>query len=160
MTKTTLRIETPSDLELRILRDFNAPRRLVFEAWTKPDLVKRWLAGPAGWTMTLCRIDLKVGGEYRYQWRHEDGREMGLGGVYLEVEAPVKTVATEAFDEAWYAGEAVVSTVLTEAAGRTTCTMTVRYASKEARDMAAKSGMEKGMEASYERLDDLLASRV
>ncbi len=83
MTKTTLRIETPSDLELRILRDFNAPRRLVFEAWTKPDLVKRWLAGPAGGTMTLCRIELKVGGEYRYQWRHEDGREMGLGGVYL-----------------------------------------------------------------------------
>jgi uncharacterized protein YndB with AHSA1/START domain len=140
-------------------RVFNAPRDLVFDALTKPELVKRWLLGPPGWSMPVCEIDLRVGGSYRYVWRHvRDGTEMGMGGVYREIVAPERLVSTERFDEAWYPGEGLGTLVLVERGGRTTLTHTMLYESREARDAAMKSGMEKGVAASYDRLDDLLAS--
>jgi uncharacterized protein YndB with AHSA1/START domain len=149
----TLQITTPNDRDIVMTRIFDAPRRLVFEAHTKPALVRQWLLGPDGWTMPVCEIDLRVGGRYRYVWRKEKtGEEMGMGGEYREVAAPERIVATEKFDEAWYAGEAVGTLVFTEKGGRTTLTQTVRYESKDARDTALKSGMDTGVAASYDRL--------
>jgi uncharacterized protein YndB with AHSA1/START domain len=131
----------------------------VFDAHTKPELIKRWLLGPPGWSMPVCEIDLRVGGTYRYVWRHDrNGNEMGMGGLYREIVAPQRIVHTERFDEAWYPGEALNTLVLVEKGGRTTLTQTVRYESREARDAVLKSGMESGVAASYERLADLLAS--
>ena len=155
----TLKLTTPTDREITMTRVFDAPRRLVFDAFTKPELVKQWLLGPPGWTMPVCEIDLRVGGAYRYVWRRDsDGSKMGMGGVYREIVSPERLVATEKFDQAWYPGEAVISTVFVEQGGKTTITQTVLYQSREARDAVLKSGMEKGVAASYDRLAELLVS--
>jgi uncharacterized protein YndB with AHSA1/START domain len=154
-----LKLATRGDREILMTRVFDAPRRMVFDAFTKPELVKQWLLGPPGWTMPVCDIDLRVGGSYRYVWRNTtDGNEMGMGGVYREIAAPERIVATEKFDEAWYPGEAVGTLVLSERGGKTTVTQTVLYQSPEARDAVLKSGMEKGVSASYDRLAELLTS--
>src|SRR6266403_5456835 len=151
-SKVTLQVTTPSDREIAMTRVFNAPRHLVFDALTKPELVKQWLLGPPRWSMPVCEIDLKVGGSYRYVWRKAGVPDMGMGGVYREVVAPERVVATEKFDQAWYQGEAIGTLVLVEQGGETTLTQTMLYESKEARDGILKSGMEKGVEASYQRL--------
>jgi uncharacterized protein YndB with AHSA1/START domain len=159
MTNTgNFTVTTPADREIMMTRIFDAPRRLVFEALTKPELVKQWLLGPPGWTMPICEIDLRVGGSYRYLWRNIDGKEMGMRGVFREVVAPERIVATERFDDPWYPGEAVGTQVLKEEAGQTTLTITVLYESREIRDGVLKSGMERGVAASYDRLADLLVS--
>ena len=156
-SKATLQITTPSDREIAMTRVFNAPRHLVFNALTKPELVKKWLLGPPGWTMPVCEIDLRVGGQYRYVWRREsNGKEMGMGGVYREIVPQERLVCTELFDEAWYAGESVITTTLVEQGGRTTMTTTMLYVSQEVRDGVLKSGMESGVAASYDRLAELL----
>lgn len=156
-TTGNLQVTAPSDLEIVMTRVFNAPRHLVFDALTQPDLVKRWLLGPPGWTLPVCEIDLRVGGAYRYVWRREEtGEDMGMGGVFREIEKPVRFVATERFDEAWYPGESLVTQELEEESGRTRLTATMLYESKEARDAAAASGMENGVESSYQRLDEVL----
>lgn len=158
---STLQVTTPSDREIAMTRVFAAPRRLVFDAHTKPDLIKRWLLGPDGWTMPVCEVDLRVGGRYRYVWRKDKtGEAMGMGGVYREIAAPERLVCTEQFDEAWYPGEALDTLALVERNGRTTLTQTVLYASREARDIALKSGMETGVAAGYDRLADLLPTLV
>jgi uncharacterized protein YndB with AHSA1/START domain len=160
-TTGTLEITTPTEREIAMTRVFDAPRHLVFDAWTKPELLKRWLLGPPGWSMVVCDIDLKVGGSYRYVWRHErDGNDMGMGGVYREIVAPERLVATETFDDPWYPGEAVGTMTFVEEGGRTTLTQTLLYDSRETRDGVLKSGMEKGVEASYDRLAEYLASVV
>ena len=155
----SFKVSTPTDREILVERDFNAPRDLVFDAFTKPELVRRWLLGPEGWTMPLCEIDLKVGGKYRYVWRKEStNTEMGMGGVFREVVRPEKLVATEKFDESWYAGEALDTTLFVERGDITKLRLTVLYESKEARDMATRSGMEHGMKAGYDRLEQMLAT--
>jgi len=154
----SLRITTAGDRDLVMTRVFDAPRKLVWDAHTKPELIKRWLLGPPGWSMPVCEIDLRVGGAYRYVWRHDaKGDVMGMGGVYREIQAPERIVATEKFDDAWYPGEAIGTLVLTEQGGRTTLTNTLRYESREAREAVLKSGMESGVEAGYNRLVDVLA---
>jgi len=154
-----LKVTTPSDREIVMTRVFDAPRKLVYDAHTKPELVKRWLLGPPGWSMPVCEINLRVGGTYRYVWRNDgDGTEMGMGGVYREIRAPERVVNTERFDQAWYPGEGVGTLVLVEQGGRTTLTHTMLYESREARDAVLKSGMEQGVAASYDRLAELLAS--
>ena len=159
MKHAELKITTPGDRELVMTRVFAAPRTLVFDAHTKPDLVRQWLLGPPGWSMPVCEMDVRVGGKYRWVWRHDrDGTMMGMGGVYREVVTPERLIATERFDEAWYPGEALNTLVLVESGGRTTLRQTMRYESREARDAVLKSGMEKGVTASYDRLDDVLAS--
>ena len=156
-TPGNLKLTTRGDREIVITRAFDASRKLVFDAFTKPELVKRWLLGPDGWSMPVCEIDLKVGGKYRYVWRRDkDGTEMGMGGVYREIVAPERIVATEKFDQSWYPGEAVGTFVLIAQAGKTTLTETILYESREARDGVLKSGMEKGIVASYDRLEKLL----
>src|SRR5258708_15659491 len=128
----TLKLTTPTDREISMTRVFDAPRRLVFDAFTKPELVKKWLLGPPGWTMPVCEIDLRVGGQYRYVWRREsNGKEMGMGGVYREIVPQERLVCTELFDEAWYPGESLTTTTLAEKDGRTTVTTTLLYASQE-----------------------------
>ena len=158
--KNTLKVTAAGDREIVITRAFNAPRNLVFDAHTKPELVKRWLLGPPGWTMPVCEIDLRVGGRYRYVWRNENGTEMGMGGEFREVVRPQRLVATERFDEAWYPGEALDTTVFVEQAGKTTVTLTVQYESREARDGVLKSPMAEGMAGGYDRLEELLASEL
>lgn len=157
MTKTAvLRVTTPGDREAVITRQVDAPRGMVFDAHTKPELVQRWLLGPPGWTMPVCEIDLRVGGKYRYLWKNADGRTMGMGGIFTEVVRPVRIVATQLFDEDWTGGETMVSTEIVEKNGKSTITTTVRYASREARNAALQTGMTTGMEAGYERLEELL----
>lgn len=154
-----LDLALPNDRELEFTRMFNAPREMIWACNTKPDLVRRWLLGPPGWSMPVCEIDLRVGGRYRYVWRHEDGREMGMGGVYSEVSAPERLVSTEMFDDNWTGGETLNTLVFSEVGARTVMTLNVRYATKETRDAAMQSGMMGGMEAGYSRLDDMLAER-
>ena len=154
-----LKLTTRGDREILMTREFNAPRRLVFDAFTRPELLKQWLLGPLGWSMPVCEIDLKVGGAYRYVWRRDsDGSEMGMGGVYREIVAPRRIVSTEVFDKAWYPGEAVGTLVLSESAGITTVTQSVLYQSRDARNGVLRSDMERGVAMSYDRLADLLAS--
>ena len=155
----TLNVTARGEREIRFTRAFNAPRRLVFDAYTKPELVKKWLLGPEGWSMPVCEIDLRVGGKYRYVWKNDgDGSEMGMGGVYREVVVPESIVVTEVFDEAWYPGEALDSIVLTERDGVTTLTQTILYDSCATRDAVLKSPMQTGMAASYDKLEKFLPS--
>ncbi|HEV3447556.1 MAG TPA: SRPBCC family protein [Gemmataceae bacterium] len=158
--KNTLSVTAAGDREIVISRAFNAPRQLVFDAHTRPELVKHWLLGPPGWTMPVCEIDLRVGGRYRYVWRNQDGTEMGMGGVFRAIARPERLVATERFDQSWYPGEALDTTVFVEEAGKTTVTLTVLYESRQARDGVLKSPMAEGMAAGYDRLEELLASQV
>jgi uncharacterized protein YndB with AHSA1/START domain len=154
-----LKITTPGDREIAMTRVFDAPCKLVFDAHIKPELVQRWLLGPPGWSMPVCEMDVRVGGKYRWVWRHDrNGTEMGMGGVYRDIMAPERLVATERFDEAWYPGEALNTLVFIEHGGKTTLTQTMRYESTAARDAVLTSGMEKGVAASSDRLADLLAS--
>ena len=155
----TLQVTTPSECEIAMTRAFDAPRSLIFDAWTRPELLKRWLGVRGGWSMVVCEVDLKVGGAYRYVWRKGvDGPEMGMGGVFREVVRLERLVATEVFDNPWYDGEAVDTTVLVEQGGVTTVTITVLYASREVRDAVLKSGMERGVAESYDMLAEHLAS--
>jgi uncharacterized protein YndB with AHSA1/START domain len=154
-----LKIVPRGEREIVMTRVFDAPRQLVFEAFTKPALVKRWLLGPEGWSLPVCEMDLRPGGAYRWVWRRDDdGSEMGMGGVYREVVPPERIVSTERFDQSWYPGEALITVQLVEQAGRTTLTQTLLYESREARDLVLKSPMEDGVAASYDRLASVLAT--
>jgi uncharacterized protein YndB with AHSA1/START domain len=155
----TLQVTTPTDREIVMTRVFDAPRGLVFDAMSKPELLLRWLSGPPGWSMVLCESDLKVGGVFRHVWRGPGGKEMAMRGVYREVVPPERIVRTESFDVGCEAqsGEQLGTLVLTEQGGKTTLTLTVLYPSKEARNAAIASGMERGVAASYDRLAELLA---
>ena len=156
----TFKVTTPSEREVAITRVFDAPRTLVFDALTKPELLKRWLLGPPGNSMPICETDLRVGGGYRWVWRNDkDGKEMGVRGVFREIIPPARLVATEKFDVAWYPGEATVTQSLAEEKGKTRLMLTVKYESKEARDTVLKTGMEQGIAASYDRLEEVLASQ-
>ena len=151
-------VDARGELEVVMTRVFDAPRTLVFEAYTKPELLKRWLGVFGGWTMPVCEIDLRVGGAYRWVWRNADGREMGVRGTYREIVAPERLVNTEKFDEPWYPGESVNTAVFVEQGGKTTLTVTLRYESREARDGVLRSPMEGGVAESYDKLAELLAS--
>lgn len=153
-----LEITLPSDREIVITRSFDAPRDLVWHCHTKPALVRRWLLGPPGWEMPVCDIDLRVGGKYRYEWADRArGKTMGMDGVFTDVTAPKHLGSREKFDDDWTGGETDVSQAFAENRGGTTVTLTVRFASREARDGAAQSGMADGMEQGYDRLDEVLS---
>jgi len=159
MTSSTLKVTTPTDREIVMTRVFDAPRALVFDALTKPALLKRWFGQP-GWPLAVCEIDLRVGGAYRYVWRGEKG-EMGLGGIFQEITPPERIVATEAFDQGWYPGNnALVTQALTEQRGKTTLTLTARYESKDARDAVLRTPMESGIAAAYDRLAEFLTTQT
>ena len=151
-----LEITTPSDTELRILREVDAPQDLVWDTWTQPALVARWMLGPPGWTMPVCEMDLRVGGAWRYVWRKNHGEEMEMTGKYLEVTPTSRLVSTERWRP--QRPETNNEVELVEKDGRTTIIQTVQYPSKEARDAATRTGMAEGLEQSYQRIDALLAS--
>jgi len=153
----TLKLTPAGDREIVVARAFDAPRDLVYDALTRPELLKRWLTGPDGWTMPVCEVDLRVGGKLRIVWRGADGAEMGMGGVYREIAPPGRIAHTELFDQDWTGGETLVTNRLTERDGQTTVTMTILYATREVRDAVLRSGMEGGLAASYDRLAELLA---
>ncbi len=150
----TLIVTTPSDREVVATRVFDAPRELVWKAYTEPEHLQQWMLGPAGWTMPVCEMDLRPGGAYRFVWRKEDGTEMTITGTVREVEAPERMVSTEEWGGDW--PEALNTIDFAEDDGRTTLTTTTVYPSKEARDAALGTGMTDGMSASYDNLEALL----
>ncbi len=155
----TLHVTTPDERTIVVERSFDAPRPKVWDAWTKPELLRRWLLGPAGWILDVCDVDLRPGGAFRWVWKREDdGTSMGLSGVYHEVQAPVRLVNTEVFDERWYPGDARITFELSESGDRTHTRSTWRYDSTEARDIVLKTAIS-GVEISYEHLAELLSGR-
>ena len=152
----TLKVTTPTDREIVMTRVFDAPRRLVWEAWTNPKHLPHWMLGPKGWTMPVCEVDLRPGGAWHFAWRHSDGTEMEMRGVYREVAPPCRLVSTESWGGNW--PETLNTLILSEKDGKTTMTSTILYPSKEARDAALKTGMKEGVAASYNRLAELLAT--
>jgi uncharacterized protein YndB with AHSA1/START domain len=153
---TPVTITTPSDREVVITREFDAPANLVFDALTKPDLLRRWY-GPTGWTLIVCEIDLKVAGAWHFVVQRPDGKKFGQLGVYQEIKRPQLIVNTETWDD-WDAGETLVTTSLHEHDGKTTFQSTILFPSQEVRDIVVKGGLEHGTTESYKKLDSLLSS--
>lgn len=144
---------------ISVTRVFRAPRRLVYDAHTKPELVKRWLGVRGGWTLPVCEIDLRVGGKYRYVWHNEArGKSMGMGGEFREIVTNERIVCTEKFDQAWYPGEAMNTSSFDEQNGNTTLSLLVEYETQEARDAAMGSGFSGGLGESYDALAELLTT--
>lgn len=152
----SLKITPSGDLELVIFRVFDAPREMIFEAFTQPAILKKWLLGPPGWTMPTCDLELKIGGQYRYLWRNETGEEMGVRGQFQEIIKSEKLIHTEKFDESWYPGESLITTILSEKLGKSLLTATIRYDSREARDLVIESNMDHGVRMSYDILEKIL----
>ena len=154
-------VTLPSEREVRVTRQFNAPRELVYRAYTTPRLVQRWLLGPPGWTMPVCEMDVRVGGRYRWRWRNEEnGQEFGFHGEFREVVAPLRLVHTEYYDPGDVGGDmgegSLITVTLSEEDGITTLVSLMDFGSKQARDAALSTGMTDGMEQSYRLLDELL----
>jgi uncharacterized protein YndB with AHSA1/START domain len=145
---------TPTDREIVMTRVFDAPRELVWEAWTSSEHLPRWMLGPEGWTMPVCEVDLRPGGTWRFVWRHADGHEMEMRGVYREVTPPERLVSTESWGGDW--PETLNTLILSEQDGKTTITQRVLYPSKEAREAALGTGMKHGVALSFNRLDEHL----
>jgi len=152
----TLTVEARGDREIVMTRDFDAPRRMVFDAWTRPELLRRWLGVRRGWELAVCEVDLRPGGGYRFVWRGPDRKDMGVSGVYREVVAPELLVNTEVFDDPWYPGESVITTGFDERAGRTTVTTVMRYQTPGARDGILAGPFKSGVAESYDRLESML----
>ena len=141
------------DREVVMTRVFEAPRRLVFDAFTRPELLRRWF-GPRGWSLETCDVDLRVGGGFRFLLRGPNGAKMGMLGVYREIRAPERSVHVESFDDS--PGESVVTGEFGEANRHTTFTVTVLYPSREVRDAVLRSGMPRGAAECYDKLAELL----
>lgn len=149
-------VTTPSDDEIVMTRLFDAPRQLVFEALTRPEHVKRWWGQLGeGYSVPVCEMDLRPGGRWRFVNRHPNG-EAAFHGEVREVTAPVRLVYTEIFED-FPDAVSVVTAVLAEEGKKTRLTVTVRYPSKDVRDMVVASGMARGAGISYDRLEDLVA---
>jgi uncharacterized protein YndB with AHSA1/START domain len=164
-------VSLPSDTEVRITRDFNAPRKLVWQAHTEPELLRRWMSGMPGWSMPVCEMDVRPGGKYRWGWRSDEtGAGFGFFGVFREVDAPAKLAQEEYFDPGDASGDvtgdmpvntpSINRSTFTEKNGVTTVVVLIDYGSKAARDAAVSTGMTDGMEISYTSLDALLAEKV
>jgi uncharacterized protein YndB with AHSA1/START domain len=151
----TLTVTTPTDCEIVLTRVFSAPQRMVFEAFTKPELLRRWF-GPRGWSLEVCEVDLRVGGSFRFVLRSPEGAALGMRGVYREIAPPQRSVHIESFDD--YPGESQVTTVWVEHGDQTTLTATLLYPSRDIRDAVLKSGMEHGAAETYDKLAEMLAT--
>jgi uncharacterized protein YndB with AHSA1/START domain len=162
MTIDKAQVTLPSDREVKVERSFKAPRALVYRAYTEPELVRRWMLGPPGWSMPVCEMDVRVGGRFRWRWRSDDGaNEFGFSGTYREVLPASRIVHTEAYEPGTVGGpypgeDAIVTVTFTEDSGVATVTTLIDFGSKEARDGAVATGMTDGMEQSYQLLDRLL----
>jgi uncharacterized protein YndB with AHSA1/START domain len=152
----TATVSLPTDEQILITRDFDAPRHLVWKAWTTPELVKRWWHADRG-EVTIAEIDLRVGGKWRYVSVTKDGFEVAFHGEYREIVPNERLVSTEVY-EGFPDAEAVDTLTLTEANGRTTLTILVQHASKEHRDAHIESGMEAGMQDAMDLLERVAVS--
>ncbi len=150
-----LQVTTPNDLDIVMVREFNAPADLVYQALTRPELVQLWFA-PEGWTFAQCDIDLRVGGDWRFVTTSPDGTPLGTSGKYTEL-TPHRIAFTKQFDD--YPGETLVSTVLTEQSGKTHLTTTVHYTSQPIRDAVLQHGWTPFYIAAFDNLDGVLNSR-
>jgi uncharacterized protein YndB with AHSA1/START domain len=151
----TFKATTPSDREIELTRLFDAPKRLVFEAMTKPEHVRRWWGLlDERYSVTICEIDLRPGGTWRFVGRGPKG-EFAFHGVYREIAAPDRLVFTEIYDP-FPDAESVVTSVFTEEHGKTRLTVTALYPSIAVRDSVMQSGMARGAGISYDRLEDLV----
>lgn len=156
-----LTIEPKGDRELVMTRAFAAPRQAVFDAYTRPELLRRWLGQMPGWSWVTCDVDLRVGGRYRWEWKQEaTGYVMGMGGEYREISAPARLVCTERFDDEWYPGGAISTVELREQPGGTLMVNTLLYESPEALKAVLDSPMESGVTLSYDLLEKLLLERA
>jgi uncharacterized protein YndB with AHSA1/START domain len=160
MGSDSLRISTPTDTTLVLTRTFRAPRRLVWQAVFTPDKMRRWMLPPPGWTLTVCEVELRVGGALSLAWKNDEADPfMTLQGVFTEVLPHERATHTETM--ATGSGQTVGALVEThefeEAGGVTTMRITQQYNSNEHRDGAIASGMDEGMEACYQQLDEVLA---
>jgi uncharacterized protein YndB with AHSA1/START domain len=152
----TAKVTLPTDEQLLITRDFDAPKHLVYKAWTTPELVKRWWSGERG-EMTLAEIDLRVGGMWRYVMIADGGFEVAFHGEYREIVPNERLVSTEVF-EGMPDAAALDTLTFTEVDGRTTLSILVQHSSKEHRDAHVNSGMEVGMQESMDRLEQVAIS--
>jgi uncharacterized protein YndB with AHSA1/START domain len=151
----------PSDHEVKVVRKFNAPSALVYKAYTTPELMQRWLLGPPGWTMPVCEMDVRVGGQFRWRWRNiENGQEFGFHGEFRVLEPGRRIVHTEYYDPGSVGGDmgdgSLITVELTEQNGVTTMSTLMDFYTKEARDAAMSTGMTDGMEITYQRLEEML----
>lgn len=153
----TLKVAPRGDREVVMTRAFEAPAARVFDAFSRPELLTRWF-GPRGSSLSVCEVDLRIGGEWRFVVRGPDGTEMGMRGTYLEIQPPTRSVHTEIFDDYAEAGESVVSASFAERDCTTILTAIVAYPSREVRDAVLASGMEHGAAESYDKLAELLAA--
>ena len=152
----TARVTLPTDEQILITREFDAPKHLVYKAWTTPELVKRWWHANRG-EMTVAEIDLRVGGTWRYAMVTPDGLEVAFHGEYREIVPNERLVSTEVY-EGFPEGEALDTLTLTEVDGRTTLAILVEHTSKEHRDGHINSGMEDGMQDAMDLLEQVAAS--
>jgi uncharacterized protein YndB with AHSA1/START domain len=155
-----LQISTPTDTSIILVRAFNAPRRLVWEAMFTPDKMRRWMLPPPGWTLTTCECDPRVGGALDLAWKSADADPaMTLRGKFTEVVLHERAVHTEtmALGTGQEVGSQLEKHEFAEEGSVTTMRITQTYESKEARDGALSSGMDEGMEACYQQLDAVLA---
>jgi uncharacterized protein YndB with AHSA1/START domain len=153
-TAAKVNVTTPSDREIVMTRLFDAPLDLVYDCYTKVDLLKRWML-PDGWTFVACDNDLTIGGAFHWQWRNAQGQEMGIHGIYREIAPPQRIVRTEIFDQDPTQSESLGTLLLSEQNDRTTLKIIVLYPSCDARDQALKARAEKGVVSA--KLDALLA---
>lgn len=152
---SSVNVTTPSDREIVVSREFAAPAQTIFDFHTRPELVQKWLLGPPGWSMPICTIDLKVGGQYRYLWRSEDAEsEFGVSGEYREIAAPEQLVHTETMDGV--PGKALCTLTFAQSGGRTTLTTAMLFETPAERDRALQSGMTEGMSQSYDRMETFI----
>lgn len=154
---TATTVTMPSDREIVITRVFEVPRRLVFEAWTKPEHVKRWW-GLKSHTLPVCEIDLRVGGKWRYVLRAPDGSNHGFSGEYREIRPHERLVYSEGYEALPPGHDYLVTTTFAERSGKTTLTCKMLYKSQEDRDGHVASGMEPGMRETLDRLEKLLVT--
>ena len=158
MTAEELKVALRGDREVVHTRVFAAPRARVFAAFTEPDLLRRWY-GPRGWTLLVCEIDLRVGGQWRYVTRQPSGREIVQFGVFTEIVEPERIAKTERWLD-WDPGEVLVTIELTERAGRTTLVSTTRYPSKQVRDQLLAAGADRGASEHYDKLAAMLDADI
>ncbi|MEW6764782.1 MAG: SRPBCC family protein [Pseudomonadota bacterium] len=145
---------TPTDKEIVMTHVVEAPQQLVFDTWTRPEHIPHWMLGPEGWSMPVCEIDFRPGGPWRMAWKHADGSEMEMTGVYKEIEPPSRVVNTESWGGDW--AETLNTLEITEDNGKTTMVSRMLYPSKEARDRALETDMQAGVNVTFERLDAYL----
>ena len=152
----TAKVTLPADDQILITREFDAPKHLVYKAWTTPELVRRWWTTGRG-EMTVTEIDLRVGGRWRFVMIAEGGFEVGFHGEYREIVPDERIVSTEVY-EGMPEAEAVNTLTLTEADGRTTLEVLVQHQTKEHRDAHINSGMEAGMQDAMDLLEQVAVS--